>query len=206
MFLTWPNGQTFFLTSKVQMFDQQSLIVWPGPKATKHYSVLQRHIISTVPISRDNPWIKLRNTLDILLRCSVVLERHIISVVLSILECGSLKDPTDVAFLLDASASLREENFKKEKFFVKKIINNIFPVSPDGNRIGIIQYSTNAKVEVHFDDYFVNTSLIAAIDDIPYSNGQSRIDLGLKLARDDLFKTNKGARRGVRKVSTVEWL
>ncbi len=86
---------------------------------------------------------------------------------------------------------------------MKKIIADIFPVSPDGNRIGIIQYSTGAKVEVHFDDYFANRSLIAAIDDIPYSKGQSRIDLGLKLARDDLFKFSKGARRGVRKVSAV---
>ncbi len=33
-FWTWPNGQTFCLTSKSQMFDQQCLIVWPGPNGT----------------------------------------------------------------------------------------------------------------------------------------------------------------------------
>ena len=111
-----------------------------------------------------------------------------------------------MAFLLDASASLRARNFNKQKLFVQRIVSEIFPVSPDGNRIGVIQYSTSAKVEIHFDDYFVNKSLNNAIQNIPYLNGDSRIDLGLKLARDDLFKTSNGAREGVRKVGFLNFV
>jgi len=106
----------------------------------------------------------------------------------------------DVAFLLDSSASLRRSNFMAQKSIVKQIIKDYYPVSVDGNRIGVIQYSDNAKIEVNFNEYFTTKDLNTSIDGIPFTRGGSRIDRALKLARDELFTTANGARNGAEKI------
>ena len=78
---------------------------------------------------------------------------------------------------------------------------DIFPVSPDGAHVGAIQYSTNATIEIDFDDYYDRTSLYQEIDSIPYAKGMSRIDRALKKAQDELFQPSRGHRPSARKVS-----
>ena len=95
---------------------------------------------------------------------------------------------------------MRENNFLAQKKIIKQIIKDIYPVSVEGNRIGIISYSDQAKVEVRFTDFFTETALNRSIDEIPFSGGGSRIDLALKLARDDLFVVARGARADAKKV------
>ena len=95
---------------------------------------------------------------------------------------------------------MRENNFLAQKKIIKQIIKDIYPVSVEGNRIGIISYSDQAKVEVRFTDFFTETALNRSIDEIPFSGGGSRIDLALKLARDDLFLVARGARADAKKV------
>lgn len=106
----------------------------------------------------------------------------------------------DVAFLIDSSASLRQSDFMAQKNIVKQIIRDVYPVSVDGNRIGIIRYSDDAKVEVNLDEYFTNKALYNSIDTVAFTQGGSRIDKALKLARDQLFKPANGARSDAKKV------
>ena len=114
---------------------------------------------------------------------------------------GGLKTgKRDVAFLLDSSASLRESNFMSQKNIVKQVIRDIYPVSVDGNRIGVIRYSDDAKIEVNFNEYFTNKDLYTSVDSIPFTRGGSRIDKALKLARDQLFTVANGARNDAEKV------
>ena len=47
---------------------------------------------------------------------------------------------TDIAFLLDASASLYAEGFKREKDFVKNVIDKMGKISFLGTHVGIITY------------------------------------------------------------------
>lgn len=123
---------------------------------------------------------------------------------MSITDCGSTGSLTvpkrDVAFLIDSSASLREGNFMGQLSVVKQIIRDIYPVSVDGNRIGVIRYSDDAKIEVNFNDYFTNQALYNSVDSISYTGGGSRIDRALKLARDQLFTVANGARDDAKKV------
>ena len=109
----------------------------------------------------------------------------------------------DVAFLLDSSASLRRSNFMAQKSIVKQIIRDFYPVSVDGNRIGVIQYSDSASIEVYFNEYFTNKGLNTSIDSIPFTKGGSRIDRALKLARDMLFTVANGARSDAEKVIAI---
>ena len=90
-----------------------------------------------------------------------------------------------------------------QKSIVKQIIKDYYPVSVDGNRIGVIQYSDNAKIEVNFNEYFTTKDLNTSIDGIPFTRGGSRIDRALKLARDELFTTANGARNGAEKVIAI---
>ena len=101
---------------------------------------------------------------------------------------------------MDGSASLRKDNFRAQKNILKQIIKDVYPVSVEGNRIGIISYSDKAKVEVRFTDFFTELALNRSIDEIPFSGGGSRIDLALKLAKDDLFAVANGARADAKKV------
>ena len=102
---------------------------------------------------------------------------------------------------MDSSASLRESNFLAQKSIVKQIIKDIYPVSLDGNRIGVIRYSDDAKIEVNFNEYFTNKDLYTSVDSIPFTRGGSRIDKALKMARDQLFTVRNGARNDAKKVS-----
>ena len=117
---------------------------------------------------------------------------------------GSLKDEKrDIAFLVDCSASLREENFLAQKNVIKEIIKVIYPASIEGNRIGIIRYSDTAKIEANLNDYFTNKDLYTSIEGIPFSKGGSRIDLALQMARDSLFTVANGARADAKKVTSA---
>eukprot|EP00795_Rhopilema_esculentum_P016249 gene16249-7628_t len=114
---------------------------------------------------------------------------------------GNLKDEKrDIAFLVDCSASLREENFLAQKNVIKEIIKVIYPASIEGNRIGIIRYSDTAKIEANLNDYFTNKDLYTSIEGIPFSKGGSRIDLALQMARDSLFTVANGARADAKKI------
>lgn len=101
----------------------------------------------------------------------------------------------DVGIIIDGSGSVRTENFKKAKEFIAEFTTH-FQVSPDGTHVGVITYSTNAKLEFSManSNYHHMLALTNRIKAISYPNGWTRTDKALEMASSQLFTAAGGDR------------
>ena len=100
---------------------------------------------------------------------------------------------------MDASGSIGELDFQKERDFVKAVAS-AFNVSTSQTQLGLIDYSKEANLRIKFGDYRNLASFQAAVDAIPYQGNTTRIDKALQLAASDLFNPAAGARVGHTKI------
>lgn len=114
--------------------------------------------------------------------------------------------PTDLGFMIDASASLYDYGFKNELKFVSDIIDKVGPISKDGLRAGVVVYSDKANSRIYMNDHFNTDAFKFAVRNLPYDNaGQTRIDLGFEESKK-LFLTENGARPSSKKVKPFHLL
>ena len=118
-------------------------------------------------------------------------------------EAPSKREPIDLAFVIDASASLLPSGFANELSFVAQIIDKLGPVGTDYDsslRAGVVIYGNTASIRVRFDDYLEHDALKKAIESLPFDNAaETRIDRGFEEAIK-LFQQQNGARPATRKV------
>lgn len=111
--------------------------------------------------------------------------------------------PIDLAFLVDASASIGPKNFLKIKDFVKKIVD-AFKVGPNDTHVAAIWYSDDAHVAFDFNalkgDNITKENVFKLVDRMTETSGKTRIDKALRLAASDLFSVKGGTRLGRPKV------
>lgn len=101
---------------------------------------------------------------------------------------------TDLAFFLDASASLGIDNFNKTKQFVKTI-SNAFDVSPSNTHVSVVTYTSDVKIEFDFEAHTNKKDLYQALDNISYRSGRlTYIDSALITADKEVFTTANKAR------------
>ncbi|XP_068680124.1 uncharacterized protein [Montipora foliosa] len=103
----------------------------------------------------------------------------------------------DLGFLIDGSGSIEQAgagNFKKELNFVKQIVNG-FKVSKKDTHVGVIIFSSNARVVSGFDEHYDKRSVLAAIESIPYPGAGTKIGKALDLASTQLY--GKSVRSGI---------
>lgn len=103
---------------------------------------------------------------------------------------------------MDASNSIAETNFQKQKDFVKGVANS-FVFAKDQAMAGVITYSTNAHLSIPLGKYLSVEDFKLAVDNIPYILGQTRIDKALKSAHNNLFSRRVGIRSGFPKVMII---
>lgn len=108
----------------------------------------------------------------------------------------------DIAFLLDSSSNAGEVGYQTQKDFVKLVSLNI-AMSRTGSRIGVISYSTQANIDVLFEDHSTADDLQSAVDALKFMGGSSRIDKALDVALDRMFTVDGGAREGIPKVAVL---
>lgn len=108
----------------------------------------------------------------------------------------------DMAFLLDSSSSAGQVGYQKQKAFVELVSESI-NMSPAGSRVGVISYSSKARLDVALKDHDNSDDLQAALSDLKFQGGRTRIDEALDLAFNDLFTANAGARPGVPRVAVL---
>ena len=118
-----------------------------------------------------------------------VLEFLVVS--LSVAPCDNV---ADIGFIVDSSGSLRRE-YQKEKEFVKALAD-IFDISSDGSRAGIVTFSYDAELSARLSDYKTTSDFKTAVDRLPFMGYTTRIDKALKIVRDELFLQSNGARAG----------
>lgn len=110
--------------------------------------------------------------------------------------------PMDVVFLLDSSSNAGEVGYQTQKDFIRLFSNGI-DVSPAGSRIGVVSYSSKARLDVALEDHDNRSGLQSAISDLKFLGGRTRIDTALQVTFDDLFTVTGGARPGVPRVAVL---
>ncbi|XP_052813412.1 uncharacterized protein LOC128240703 isoform X3 [Mya arenaria] len=109
---------------------------------------------------------------------------------------------TDLVFVVDASTSVTEANFKKQLAFMKNIVNYA-DIDSGSVRVGALIYSTEVEVQFYLNQYSTKNDVIAAIDKIPYIYGSTNTADGLQVMRDELFSFRNGDRDDAPNIAMV---
>ena len=105
----------------------------------------------------------------------------------------------DLAFVLDDSGSVNNEEFDDVIKFVTYMIDAFPGISARGTRVGVVMFSTNAEISIAFDRYYLREQLIAAVKGLTRKRGKTFINTGLDKA-NELFTPARGSRNDASKV------
>lgn len=86
----------------------------------------------------------------------------------------------DVVFILDSSASMKPD-YERQKLLVQSILDQ-FHVGEGQIRIGFVVFGSYAKTHSDFDDVKSSSTAKAAVENVPFIGGHSRLDLALTKA------------------------
>ncbi|XP_064601429.1 collagen alpha-3(VI) chain-like [Liolophura sinensis] len=104
--------------------------------------------------------------------------------------CGNL---ADVAFILDASSSIKPDDYETMKDFIKNMIKS-FEVSQDRIRIAIISFNQFVSVDLYLDQATDGEKAIAQVDEILATNTGTNTHKALHAARTMVFQPSVGDR------------
>lgn len=105
--------------------------------------------------------------------------------------------PKDVVFLLDASGSVGQSNFKLTLEAIKSFVS-LFDIGPRNTRVAIETFATSVNHQFALNDHQNITSMVTAIGKIPYQTGGTQINTALAYAASYSFKN--GGRRFADKI------
>ena len=103
---------------------------------------------------------------------------------------------------MDASESMTEDDFEKQKNFVMKVAESFY-MAPKTTQFALVTYSSTATMRIRFKDHFNRDSFNAGVKGLPFAAGGTRFDRALKLAAEEVFTAKGGARVGVPKVMII---
>ncbi|XP_045202929.2 uncharacterized protein LOC123556350 isoform X2 [Mercenaria mercenaria] len=99
----------------------------------------------------------------------------------------------DICFVIDSSGSLGQNGFAIELQFVKEMVHTIASETTADAEFCVVTFSTKAHVYVKLQQFSTVDEILKAIEQIPFSNGETYIDLGLQKA---LHTFNRFGRHG----------
>ncbi|XP_052231181.1 collagen alpha-4(VI) chain-like [Dreissena polymorpha] len=108
----------------------------------------------------------------------------------------------DIVFILDASESVKPDNFNKTLQFVNEMIDAFF-IGPTNMQIAVLTFSTNVNNIFHLNN---NTNKIAmkdAVNNSTYTNGYTYTNEAIKFAREFSFKPANGSRPNAAKIAII---
>ena len=100
-----------------------------------------------------------------------------------------------MAVVLDASASIGEENFFLAKDFAKELAKR-FALSKNQVRMSVIFYSQHIKIMAKFSDYYDKKSIENTVDKSLYEASSTGTGKTLEAVNFEVFSTKTGARIG----------
>ncbi|XP_068425396.1 collagen alpha-1(XIV) chain isoform X1 [Clinocottus analis] len=109
----------------------------------------------------------------------------------------------DLAFLVDGSWSIGDDNFMKITRFLYSTMGSLDLIGPDGTQVAIAQFSDDARTEFQLSSHGNKEALLEAIQKIRYKGGNTKTGRAIKHVKDSIFTSEAGARRGVPKVLVV---
>lgn len=99
----------------------------------------------------------------------------------------------DIVFLVDGSSSIGIENFQEVRLFLRKMVSGL-DIGPDKVRIGLAQYSDDPHQEFLLKDHSDASSLLAAIERLPYRTGQTETGKAISFLLSRYFIEEAGSR------------
>jgi uncharacterized protein YegL len=108
----------------------------------------------------------------------------------------------DLAFLMDASGSIGQRDFQKERDFVKAMASS-FTFARDQTLAAVITYNDKANLDIPFGRHLNRDSFRLEVDQVPYTLGQTRIDKALAMATEKVFTRSAGSRPGFPKMVVI---
>ena len=112
--------------------------------------------------------------------------------------------PLDFAIIADTSGSISRKNFQRLQNFIRGLVDS-FQVDEDYTHIAIIEYSTTASVQLHFNDLsgknLTRQNVKEKVQSMPHKRGYTYIDRALRMADRDVFTYAAGMRYNVDKVN-----
>ena len=105
----------------------------------------------------------------------------------------------DITFIMDSSDGVGIQNYQIQKDFVNAIAGS-FDIQPTGSRVGVVISGNEATLNIKFGDYLHAEDFQQAVNRLPYTPGNAKIDKALQVALTQLLVVQGGARPGVAKV------
>ncbi|NXN48534.1 CO6A6 protein, partial [Rynchops niger] len=124
------------------------------------------------------------------------IKNEVVRDICTIEACKEMK--ADVMFLLDSSASIGDEDFRKMKNFTSELVNRI-DVGADRMQIGVVQFSDKQKEEFKLNTYSTKRDILSAIDRISPLQSTTLTGEALKFMLK-YFQAGSGSRHAVKKI------
>merc|ERR1712168_1577642 len=105
----------------------------------------------------------------------------------------------DIGFIMDDSGSITPDSYNKEKRFIVQLVKH-FHIGRSKSRVGLIQFSRKARLSIKLNRFDNVDAFSTEVLRAKQMKQSTRIDLALKLARDELFTENNGGRKEKEKV------
>lgn len=99
----------------------------------------------------------------------------------------------DIVFLVDGSSSIGIDNFEEVRLFLREVVSGL-DIGPDKVRVGLAQYSDEPYQEFLLKDHFDASSLLAAIERLPYRTGQTETGKAISFLLSQYFTEEAGSR------------
>nr|XP_027810076.1 matrilin-4 isoform X2 [Marmota flaviventris] len=99
----------------------------------------------------------------------------------------------DLVLLVDGSKSVRPQNFELVKRFVNQIVD-FLDVSPEGTRVGLVQFSSRVRTEFPLGRYGTAAEVKRAVTAVEYMERGTMTGLALRHMVEHSFSEAQGAR------------
>ncbi|XP_075925878.1 collagen alpha-3(VI) chain isoform X4 [Petromyzon marinus] len=100
----------------------------------------------------------------------------------------------DIVFLIDGSWSIGNINFQQMRSFLYTLVEGL-DVAPDKVRVGMAQYSGDARTEFLMNTYADKASLLNYLKTLPYKGGNTKTGLGIEFLMQNHLTDAAGSRK-----------
>ena len=116
-----------------------------------------------------------------------------------LLECFNF---ADIAFVLDASGSVRSNNFDKMKDFLKTMVDQL-NVDIEQSNVAMVTFSDVAEVQFHLNHHESRPEIKDAIDKVKYARGTTNTADALRVLRTEVFTRQNGDRPDLKNIGII---
>ncbi|KAF4102644.1 hypothetical protein G5714_015527 [Onychostoma macrolepis] len=101
--------------------------------------------------------------------------------------------PLDLVFVIDSSRSVRPEDYKRVKTFIKDLLL-FLNVGHNQTRVGLVQFGSVVQNEFFLNSYFEKQLMLSAVERMEHLASGTMTGLALQFTREEAFSPAHGVR------------